>query len=587
MTAEQFIAKWKLSTLGERQAAQPHFLDLCELLSEAKPEDPDNYCFERGALKASGRRGWADVWKRGHFAWEYKGKGANLDAALAQLQQYALALENPPLLVVCDLERFLIVTNWTNTVSRRISLRLDDLVSPAKREILKQVLSDPERLKPGLTREQITAERALSLAGLARDLRARGHHPERVAKFLVRLVFCMFAQGIGLLPRQMLTRMLEAAEQNPAESEALAEQLFQTMATGGWLGFERVRWFDGGLFDVAEQGPLALPMDRPQILATKQAAERDWAEIDPSILGTLFVQSLDPKRMEDLFRSAGTQDFGAVTFRRSFEQYTDRDKIMKIIEPVIERPLAAEWSVARERIQHLLHPGTGKAPGPKARGEAQTIYKGLLDRLRRLPRSRPRLRLRQLPVPGAPDAQGPGVAGNIWMPTSSACTRRSRRSTPRAVLGIDLNPFAIADRPCLGVDRPPAMVPAPWAADQPASRSCSRSTPSSGGTRCWRWMDRERLGRKSMCIVGNPPFLSGKLLRDSLGDATVERMFTAYDGRRTRVKRIWSATGSPRRASAWSAVAAPAPALVATNSIRGGTNRKGARPHRRRRAGPV
>ena len=242
MPPEQFIAKWKLSTLGERdEAAQPHFLDLCELLGEPKPEDPDNYCFERGALKSSGRRGWADVWKRGHFAWEYKGKGANLESALAQLQQYALALENPPLLVVCDLERFLIVTNWTNTVSRRISLRLEDLADPAKREILKQLLSDPDRLKPGLTREQITAERALSLAGLARDLRARGHHPERVAKFLVRLVFCMFAQGIGLLPRQMLTRMLEAAEHNPGESEALAEQLFRTMATGGWLGFERVR----------------------------------------------------------------------------------------------------------------------------------------------------------------------------------------------------------------------------------------------------------------------------------------------------------------------------------------------------------
>lgn len=87
MTPEAFIAKWKLSTLGERQAAQAHFLDLCALLGEAKPEDADNYCFERGALKASGRRGWADVWKRGHFAWEYKGKGANLESALAQLQQ--------------------------------------------------------------------------------------------------------------------------------------------------------------------------------------------------------------------------------------------------------------------------------------------------------------------------------------------------------------------------------------------------------------------------------------------------------------------------------------------------------------------
>ncbi len=108
MTPEQFITKWKLSTLGERQAAQAHFLDLCALLDEAKPEDPDNYCFERDALKASGRRSGADVWKRGHFAWEYKGKGANLDDALAQLQQYALALENPPLLATCDHEGFLI-----------------------------------------------------------------------------------------------------------------------------------------------------------------------------------------------------------------------------------------------------------------------------------------------------------------------------------------------------------------------------------------------------------------------------------------------------------------------------------------------
>ena len=100
MTPNQFIAKWKLSTLSERQAAQPHFLDLCELLGEPKPEDPDGYCFERGALKASGRRGWADVWKRGHCAWEYEGKGANLEAALAQLQQYALALGHPPFLMV-------------------------------------------------------------------------------------------------------------------------------------------------------------------------------------------------------------------------------------------------------------------------------------------------------------------------------------------------------------------------------------------------------------------------------------------------------------------------------------------------------
>ena len=70
MTPEQFVHKWKLSTLGERQAAQPHFLDLCELLGQPKPgdlgaEDEASYCFEKGATKTGGRRGWADVWRRG------------------------------------------------------------------------------------------------------------------------------------------------------------------------------------------------------------------------------------------------------------------------------------------------------------------------------------------------------------------------------------------------------------------------------------------------------------------------------------------------------------------------------------------
>ena len=64
------------------------------------------YCFERGARKDTGGRGWADVWKRHCFAWEYKGKHKDLDAAFNQLRQYALALENPPLLIVSDMARF-------------------------------------------------------------------------------------------------------------------------------------------------------------------------------------------------------------------------------------------------------------------------------------------------------------------------------------------------------------------------------------------------------------------------------------------------------------------------------------------------
>ena len=87
MTPDAFVAKWQASELKERSAAQEHFIDLCRLLGEPTPAEADptgeRYCFERGARKDTGGDGWADVWKRHCFAWEYKGRHANLDAAVA------------------------------------------------------------------------------------------------------------------------------------------------------------------------------------------------------------------------------------------------------------------------------------------------------------------------------------------------------------------------------------------------------------------------------------------------------------------------------------------------------------------------
>ena len=210
MTPYEFITKWRASALTERSASHQHFLDLCDLLGEPKPADADpsgeSYCFERGARKDSGGDGWADVWKRHHFAWEYKGKRANLDAAFEQLRQYALALENPPLLIVSDMLRFRIRTNWTNSVSRTHSFDLDDLADAATRDKLKWAFSDPARLRPGETRQSLTEHAAESFATVAQALRERGHDPHAVAHFVNRLVFCMFADDVGLLPGHMFTR---------------------------------------------------------------------------------------------------------------------------------------------------------------------------------------------------------------------------------------------------------------------------------------------------------------------------------------------------------------------------------------------
>ena len=123
------------------------------MLDEPTPaeDDPtgDRYSFEMGARKDGGGDDWADVWKRHHFAWEYKGRHANLDCAFAQLRQYALALENPPLLIVSDMDRFRIHTNWTNSVGRVHEFAPADLAEPAARNKLKWAMSDPERLLPG------------------------------------------------------------------------------------------------------------------------------------------------------------------------------------------------------------------------------------------------------------------------------------------------------------------------------------------------------------------------------------------------------------------------------------------------------
>lgn len=109
MTPHEFITKWQNSKLKGRAAAQEHFLDLCRMLSEKTPAEVEagglDYGFEVGATKTGGGHGFADVFKRGHFGWEYKGTHANLGAALLQLQRYAVDLDKPPRFISNSLQR--------------------------------------------------------------------------------------------------------------------------------------------------------------------------------------------------------------------------------------------------------------------------------------------------------------------------------------------------------------------------------------------------------------------------------------------------------------------------------------------------
>ncbi|MFV0370342.1 MAG: DNA methyltransferase, partial [Azonexus sp.] len=550
MTPDQFIATWKDNPLTERAGAQPHFDDLCDLLGVAKPRDPDNYCFERGAKKASGGDGWADVWKRGHFAWENKKPGRDLGAALKQLTDYALQLDNPPLLVVCDRERIVIHTAFTGYPDEPREIRIEELALPEKRQLLTWVFTDPEKLRPEKSTAAITAAAAGQFAELAKAMRERPvfveHCGERVAHFLVQCLFCMFAEDEQLLPEGIFTALLANAGGDTGKAARRIEKLFAAMRDkNGEYGDHDIAWFNGGLFRHIDVPPLAAS-DLAALHGA--AADMDWRAIDPTIFGTLFERGLDP---------AARAPLGA--------HYTDTGTIAKLIDPLIREPLLAEWQAVKADIQAAQKL---KKPGSKP----VALYQGFLLRLNHFRVLDPAcgsgnflylaLRaLRDLEKRVHVEGQELGLPVPLAMETG-----------PHNILGLEINEFAaelarvtvwIGDiQWCRQNGYPHALNPILRPLDGIAHRDALLT--ADGSEAAWPTAD---------VVVGNPPFLGGSVMRGELGDAYVETLRKTYGGRVPGGADLVTYWFEKARAQI-AAGALRAAGLVSTNSIRGGVNRK-------------
>lgn len=190
MTAAEFKRKWAHFQGKESAAYQSHFDDLCRLLGVPTPLEADPkgefFCFQIRVVKDAelfdleapdasdpAERGFADVWKRACFGWEYKGRKKNLDEAYKQLLRYREALENPPLLVVCDFDRFIIKTNFNGAVQGTHEFTNDQIDRPENLRLLRAVLSEPEFLKPQRTTAQVTEALAETIAQVAKSLLKR------------------------------------------------------------------------------------------------------------------------------------------------------------------------------------------------------------------------------------------------------------------------------------------------------------------------------------------------------------------------------------------------------------------------------
>jgi hypothetical protein len=466
------------------------------------------------------------------------------------------------------------------------------------------VFTDPLSFKPKLTLEQITRDVATDFGKLARSIESRGHDPHDVAHFLMQCMFCLFAEDVGLLPDDLFNNTVRSWQDKPAKLTPVLTDLFAKMKDGGAFGPVRIEWFNGGLFDDAP----AIELTRGEIGTLLIASGREWSDVEPAIFGTLFERSLDPDKRSQI---------GA--------HYTSREDILLIVEPVVMAPLRRRWKQVRSTCEKLLAKraaaSTRRARGATKKGERtprsydnqiNKLFDGLMGDLASVRILDPACgsgnflyvaiqQLLDLEKEIYTYAAQPHIGVSVFP-----------NIRPAQLHGIEINPFAaelaqvviwigylqwmvangfntprdpILD-PLTTIECRDAILDIP-----PLPRGEGRGEGASDYAHAApaRWPQADY-------IIGNPPFLGSKVFRDSgLPDDYIDAMYSSYEipnssdlccywfeRARMMIERSSAAVQASRHipvaadrgGDAAARSGAPRVGLLATQGIRGGSNRQ-------------
>jgi type II restriction/modification system DNA methylase subunit YeeA len=584
LTPSRFVERWRVASLSERSGAQSHFIDLCEMLGQPHPAAADGigerFTFEKPVSKVYGGYGFADVWRRDHFAWEYKEsrskKHKDLKAAYKQLNDYREDLGNPPLLVVCDLDRFQIHTNFTSTQKRIYEFDLDDLgrnqitakcpLPPL--EVLRSLFDNTDALRPNRTDARVTQEAAKVFARLAERLEIEKrshtetpiHTKQEIAHFLMRLLFCLFADSIGLLPGHLFRNLIQSDDRFlPKKFLRKLKLLFQAMSQrDGIFGEHTIRYFNGGLFDSSS----IIELDTTDLgILYEVSRNYNWSHIAPEIFGTLFERSLNAERRSLI---------GA--------HYTSAEDILLLIEPVVMRPLEQRWADVRRDVLESLESARASPSRKtlfKSSPKAEALLATWIDEL---------TGIRVLdPACGSGNFLYLALRRmlDLWLEAQRFAAQHDislvlpRMVSPSQLFGIETEFYAhelasivvwigflqwkhehgITD------DREPILQKLENIEHGDAIMRYGGEGKSFEPT--WPVAD---------FIIGNPPFLGGKLLRREFGDNYVDDLFDLYKGRVKAESDLVVYWFEKARAQLQSH-AMTRVGLLATQGIRGGANR--------------
>nr|WP_228703947.1 DNA methyltransferase [Marinobacter nauticus] len=376
---DEFLKRWKGNTGSERANFQSFMRDLCTLLDLPHPDPGEGdtsqnaYVFERfiASARVDGNTDnrYIDLYRRDCFVLEGKQTGKELasrsqqnaiNAAVAQAERYIRGLPQeevehgrPPFIVIVDVGNAIYTyAEFSRTGGnyvpfpdpRHYEIRLDDLHKPDVQHRLRQLWLEPGQLDPSKHAARVTREVSTKLAELAKSLEYSGYDVERVASFLKRCLFTMFAEDVELLPKASFQNLLiDIKDRNPEAFPHAVKALWETMNAGGYSErlMQTIKRFNGGLF----KGIDPIPLNVQQIQLLIDAAKADWRFVEPAIFGTLLERALDPRERHKL---------GA--------HYTPRAYVERLVMPTLIEPLREQWGDIRGAAETLLRQGkTDKA----------------------------------------------------------------------------------------------------------------------------------------------------------------------------------------------------------------------------------
>ncbi|MEQ9490662.1 MAG: class I SAM-dependent DNA methyltransferase [Alphaproteobacteria bacterium] len=321
--------------------------------------------------------------KRGGAQWD-----AMMRSAREQAENYAKMLPEsegwPPFLVVVDVGHVIELyadfsrqgkhyAQFPDRQSYRIYL--EDLRDPEIRERLRLLWTDPMSLNPAKRTAEVTREIADFLARLSKSLEKKllkdlpeNQPPEKLAQhrraiaekvslFLMRCLFTMFAEDVKLLPKEGFTNRLKAFRGRADKVHFALTNLWDDMNKGTDYSSELeqdIRRFNGGLFRNAE----AVEIDEDALELLILAAERNWQDVEPAIFGTLLERALDPRERAKL---------GA--------HYTPRAYVERLVNATIIDPLQEEWRNVRAAATQLAEKGERKKAIAEIKAFHETLCK--------------------------------------------------------------------------------------------------------------------------------------------------------------------------------------------------------------------